>query len=72
MGFNRRGRGLIMFSCTQADYWWAQTVSAPVNDASFVTFRPYVRQLADLLQIYSNYGVIHVNRSGAGSTGLIW
>ena len=70
LGFNRRGRGLIMFSCTGADYWWAQTVSAPVADASFVTFRPYVRQFAALLSAYSHYGVIHVDQNGARLYGF--
>lgn len=65
MGFGRRGRGLIMFSCSAADFWWAQTLSTPIIDASFVSFRPYVRQLASLLNSYSNYGVIHVDQMGA-------
>jgi peptide chain release factor subunit 1 len=65
MGFSRRGRGLIMFSCENSDFWWAQTLATPVNDAVFVGFRPYVRQLASSLNRYSNYGVIHVDQMGA-------
>lgn len=65
MGFSRRGRGLIMFSCENSDFWWAQTLATPVNNAVFVGFRPYVRQLASSLNRYSNYGVIHVDQMGA-------
>lgn len=65
MGFNRRGRGLIIFSCVKADFWWEKTLSTPLADSVFVSFRPYVRQIASSLNTYSNYGVIHVDQLGA-------
>ncbi len=65
IGFNRRGRGLIMFSCAANDFWWAQTVAVPLVDSVFVSFRSYVRHLAALLDTYRNYGVIHVDQEGA-------
>ena len=65
MGYNRQGRGVILFSCAKKDFWWAQSFVVPVEDAVFVSFRPYVRQLAHLLDIYERCGVIHVDQEGA-------
>ena len=65
MGYNRQGRGLIMFSCVKKDFWWAFSFAVPVEDFAFVSFRPYVRQLARLLDIYERCGVIHVDQEGA-------
>ncbi len=65
MGFNRQGRSLIMFSCAARDFWWANSYMVPVEDAVFVGRRPYVRQLATLMDAYDRYGVIHVDQEGA-------
>ncbi|MEZ4614221.1 MAG: hypothetical protein R2867_01720 [Caldilineaceae bacterium] len=65
MGYNRQGCGLIMFSCEADGFWWAQSVQPPVEDRVFVSFRPYIRPLAVLLDTYDRYGVIHVDQAGA-------
>ncbi len=65
MGYSRQGRGLIVFSCAAADFWWAQSVQPPVPDTCFVSFRPYIRPLAVLLDTYERYGVMQVDQSGA-------
>jgi peptide chain release factor subunit 1 len=65
MGYNRQGRGVILFSCAKKDFWWAQNFAVPVEDTVFVSFRPYVRQLARLLDVYERCGVIHVDQEGA-------
>ncbi|HXF62611.1 MAG TPA: Vms1/Ankzf1 family peptidyl-tRNA hydrolase [Caldilineaceae bacterium] len=65
MGYNRQGRGLVMFSCAARDFWWAKSYMVPVEDAVFVGRRPYVRQLARLMDTYERYGVIHVDQEGA-------
>lgn len=65
MGYSRQGRGLIIFSCAADDFWWAQSVQPPVPDTCFVSFRPYIRPLAMLLDTYERYGVIQVDQSGA-------
>lgn len=65
MGFNRQGRGLVMFSCAARDFWWANSYMVPIEDAVFVARRPYVRQLATLMDAYDRYGVIHVDQEGA-------
>lgn len=65
MGYNRQGRGLLMFSCAAQNFWWAQSIQVPVEDSVFVSFRAYVRQLAHLLDAYERYGVVHVDQEGA-------
>jgi peptide subunit release factor 1 (eRF1) len=65
MGYNRQGRSLIMFSCATKEFWWAKNYMVPVEDAVFVSRRPYVRQLAQLVDAYERYGVIHVDQEGA-------
>jgi peptide chain release factor subunit 1 len=65
MGYNRQGRSLLMCSCAARDFWWAKSFMVPVEDFAYVGRRPYVRQLAQLLDIYGRYGVIHVDQEGA-------
>jgi len=65
MGYSRQGRGLILFSSAADDFWWAQSVQTPLVDTCFVSFRPYIRPLAMLLDTYERYGVMHVDQSGA-------
>jgi peptide subunit release factor 1 (eRF1) len=65
MGYNRQGRGLVMFSCAAHDFWWAKSFAVPVQDSVLASFRPYVRQLAALVNTYERYGVIQVDSEGA-------
>ena len=65
MGYNWQGRGIIMFSCEAEGFWWANSLTVPVEDSVMVGRRPYVRQLAALLDAYERYGVIHVDQEGA-------
>ncbi len=65
MGYNWQGRGIILFSCAGEDFWWAQNLPVPVEDLVFVSHRPYVHQLAGLLDTYKRLGVIHVDQMGA-------
>ncbi|MCB0130403.1 MAG: hypothetical protein KDD78_06130 [Caldilineaceae bacterium] len=64
MGYNWQGRGLVMFSCAAKEFWWAQSLMVPVEDSVMVSFRPYVRQLATLMDIYERYGVVQVDQEG--------
>ena len=64
-GYNRQGRGLVLFSCAAKDFWWVQSLQTPVEDSVWVSFRPYVRHLATLMDTYARYGVIHVDQVGA-------
>lgn len=65
MGYNWQGRGIIMFSCAPEELWWAESVPVGVEDAVFVSHRPYVHQLATLIETYDRLGVIHIDQMGA-------
>ncbi len=64
LGYNWQGRGLIMFSCAAENFWWAHSMLVPVEDTVFTSFRPYVHQLATLLDTYDRIGVILVDQMG--------
>lgn len=64
MGYNWQGQGLALFSCAAKGFWFERSFQVPVEDQSFVSFRPNIRQIADLLDKYQRYGVIHVDASG--------
>lgn len=65
MGYNWQGRGVLMFSCEAKDFWWAESFLPPLEDQVMVSYRPYIRPLATLLDAYERYGVIHVTQTGA-------
>ena len=65
MGYNRQGRSLVMCSCAARNFWWARSFMVPVEDFGYIGRRPYVRQLAQMMDIYARYGVIHVDQEGA-------
>lgn len=65
MGYNWQGRGLIMFSCHREEFWWAENVAVGIEDAVLVSHRPYVHQLATLIETHDRLGVIHINQMGA-------
>lgn len=65
MGYNWHGRGLILYSCAAEDFWWAESLPVSVEDSVFVSFRPYVHQLATLLDAFARLGVIHMDQIGA-------
>lgn len=64
-GYNWQGRGLVIFTCVARDFWWTRSFGVPVEDSVFVSFRPYVRQLAMVLETYERYGVIQIDSEGA-------
>lgn len=64
MGYNWQGRGIILFSCAAEDFWWAQNLPVVVEDEVFVSHRPYVHQLATLIDAHRPLGVIHVDQMG--------
>lgn len=65
MEYDWQGRGLVMFSCAARGFWWVKSFLPPVEDSVMVSYRPYIRQLARLLDTYERYGVIHVQQTGA-------
>ena len=59
-----RGRGLAFFSNTAEAYFRAYSLAVPVRNRVFVGDHPYVKPLADLLDIYGSYGVALVDKQG--------
>ena len=50
--YNWQGRGVACFSCQAADFWRAYPLWVPVEDAVFVSERPYVKPLNDVMGTY--------------------
>ena len=63
--YDWHGRGIIIFSCHKEDFWWAESVPVGIEDAVFVSYRPYVHQLATLIETHDRLGVIHINQMDA-------
>lgn len=63
--YDWQGRGLACFSCAAEDFWQAFPLRVPVDDQVFVGRRPYLKPLSDLLDTYTRYGVVLVDREGA-------
>lgn len=62
--YDRRSKGLLIFSCAAQDLWQAYELAVPVRDEVYVSPRPYVKQMADLLDAYDRYAVVLVDREG--------
>lgn len=60
-----RGRGLAIFSNIKEGFVRSYRLAVPVRSRVFVGDHPYVKPLADLLDVYGNYGVVLVDKQGA-------
>jgi len=60
-----KGRGLAMFSNAAEGYFKGYPLAVPVRSRVFVGDHPYVKPLADLLDIYGSYAVALVDKQGA-------
>lgn len=63
--YDWQGRGLVCFSCAADNLWRAYPLMVPVEDRVFAGRRAYVKPLSDLLDTYTRYGVVLVDREGA-------
>lgn len=59
------GRSLAMFSCQPKSYFRAYPIAVPLRSRARWMDRPYVKPLADLLDLYGGYGVALVDKQGA-------
>ncbi|HSN73507.1 MAG TPA: Vms1/Ankzf1 family peptidyl-tRNA hydrolase [Anaerolineae bacterium] len=62
--YDRQSRSLVCFSCAAEDFWHAIPLAAPVEDMVFAGLRPYVKPLSDILDTYTRYGVVLLDREG--------
>jgi peptide chain release factor subunit 1 len=63
--YDWQGRGVAIFSCQQADFWRSYVLAVPLHNYTYVSHRPYIKPLTDVLDAYGRYGVILVDREGA-------
>ena len=63
--YDWQGKGVVIFSCLEEDFWRAYPLAVPVENHVFVADSPYIKPLTDILDEYGRYGVILVDREGA-------
>ncbi len=59
------GRAVAVFSCSGRGFFRAYPLAVPLSNHVFVSDRPSVKPLADLMDIYGGYGVALVDKQGA-------
>ena len=62
--YDWQSRGVAIFTCQAQEFWRAYSLPVPVTDGVYVTDRPYVKPLADIVGKYGSYGVVIVDREG--------
>ena len=63
--YDWQGRGVAVFSCQEKDFWRSYSLAVPVHNYAYVSHRPYIKPLTDVLDAYGRYGVILVDSAGA-------
>lgn len=63
--YDWQGKGMVVFSCLEKDFWRAYPLAVPVENHVFVADSPYIKPLTDVLDEYGRYSVILVDREGA-------
>lgn len=63
--YDWQGKGVVVFSCQEEDFWRSYSLAVPVHDYAYVSHRPYIKPLTDVLDAYGRYGVILVDSAGA-------
>jgi peptide chain release factor subunit 1 len=63
--YDWQGKGVVIFSCLEKDFWRAYPLAVPVENHIFVADSPYIKPLASVLDEYGRYSVILVDREGA-------
>jgi rubrerythrin len=56
------GRGVVIFSCKEADFWRSYSLAIPVPSGVTVAQRPYISPLAELVDAYGSFAVAVVDR----------
>lgn len=63
--YDWQGKGVVVFSCQDEDFWRSYSLAVPVHNYAYVSHRPYIKPLTDVLDAYGRYGVILVDSAGA-------
>jgi peptide chain release factor subunit 1 len=64
-GHDWSGRGVAVFSCASHDFFRAYSLATPLPNMVYVSDRPAVKPLADVLDAYGGYGVVLTDKQGA-------
>lgn len=56
------GRGVVVFSCAEADFWHAYSLAVPVSSGVTIARRPYLSPLVALMDMYGRYVVALIGR----------
>jgi peptide chain release factor subunit 1 len=63
--YDWQGKGVAVFSCQEEDFWRSYALAVPVHNYAYVSHRPYIKPLTDVLDAYGRYGVILLDSAGA-------
>jgi peptide chain release factor subunit 1 len=63
--YDWQGKGVVVFTCQGAGFWRSYSLAVPVHDYAYVSHRPYIKPLTDVLDAYGRYGVILVDSEGS-------
>jgi len=63
--YDWKGRGIVLFSSAEDDYWQEYALAVPVESRALVSNKPYVTPLASLWDTYGRFAVAMVDRQGA-------
>ena len=58
------GRGMVIFSGAQEEFWRTYSLAVPVVSGVTVARKPYIWPLAALVDAYGSYAVIQIDRQG--------
>ena len=63
--YDWQGKGVAVFSCQEAAFWRSYSLAVPVHNYAYVSHRPYIKPLTDVLDAYGRYGVVLVDSEGS-------
>jgi peptide chain release factor subunit 1 len=63
--YDWQGKGVVVFSCQDAEFWQSYSFAVPVHNYAYVSHRPFIKPLTDVLDAYGRYGVILVDSEGS-------
>ncbi len=63
--YDWQGKGVVVFSCQDPVFWRSYTLAVPVHNRAYVSHRPYIKPLTDVLDAYGRYCVVLVEQTGA-------
>ena len=63
--YDWQGKGVMVFSCQDAEFWQSHALAVPVHNYAYVSHRPFIKPLTDVLDAYGRYGVILVDSEGS-------